>query len=152
MIVQLVLTVLLMAVLLYAWQERRRSPAVALLALVAATTATYLVWFPTHASDLAFLAGVGRGVDLIIYLWVVISLLLLLNLHLKLRVQLELITTLAREIAIAKVAKGDGAQPPISNNPHKTTMMPAKSRADNGSPNHNAAHSGVIAKASATNG
>jgi len=152
MIVRLVLTGLLMAVLLYAWQERRRSPIIGMLALVAATTATYLVWFPSHASDLAFLAGVGRGVDLIIYLWVVISLLVLLNLHLKLRVQLELITALAREIAITNAADASNAQPPISNNPHKRTTMPARSRADNGSPNQSAAHSGVIAKASATNG
>jgi hypothetical protein len=45
--------------------------------------------------------GIGRGVDLILYTWVVISLIMLLNLHLKLRSQLELITLLARKIAIA---------------------------------------------------
>jgi small membrane protein len=50
---------------------------------------------------LAEVAGIGRGVDLIIYTWVVISLLVVLNLHLKLRAQMELITALAREIAIA---------------------------------------------------
>ena len=57
--------------------------------------------FPTHASRLAALVGIGRGVDLILYLWVVISLIVLLNLHLKLRAQMEVITVLAREIAIA---------------------------------------------------
>ena len=40
------------------------------------------------------------------YVWVCISLVVLLNLHLKLRTQTELITTLARKIAIAD------AQPP----------------------------------------
>jgi hypothetical protein len=54
---------------------------------------------------LAELAGIGRGVDLIIYTWVVISLLVVLNLHLKLRAQMELITALAREIAIANARK-----------------------------------------------
>ena len=44
----------------------------------------------------------AAGVDLIIYVWVVISLLIVLNLHLKLRAQMELITALAREIAIVK--------------------------------------------------
>ena len=52
--------------------------------------------------SLAELAGIGRGVDLILYVWVVISLLIVLNLHLKLRAQMELITALAREIAIVK--------------------------------------------------
>lgn len=101
MIAQLILTTLLSGVVLYAWQERRRSAMVASLALMAATAGLYLVWVPSHASTVAEWAGVGRGVDLIIYVWVVISLLVMLNLHLKLRAQLELITALARQIAIA---------------------------------------------------
>ena len=54
-----------------------------------------------HSTQLAELVGVGRGVDLILYTWVCLSLIVLLNLHLKLRTQTELITTLARKIAIA---------------------------------------------------
>ena len=51
---------------------------------------------------LADLVGVGRGADLILYLWVLISLLILFNLHLKLRSQMELITELAREVALLR--------------------------------------------------
>jgi hypothetical protein len=101
MIAQLVLSALLFGVLFYAWMEYRRSPAVGLLAWAAALVGLYFVWVPAHATELAALAGIGRGVDLIIYIWVVISLLMLLNLHLKLRAQLDLITVLARELAIA---------------------------------------------------
>jgi small membrane protein len=61
----------------------------------------YFVWVPSHATRLAEFVGIGRGVDLNIYIWIVISLLLLLNLHLKLRAHMELITVLARELAIA---------------------------------------------------
>jgi hypothetical protein len=39
-------------------------------------------------------------VDLILYIWLCISLILLLNFHLKLRMQMELVTTLARKIAL----------------------------------------------------
>ena len=78
---------------------RRRS---ACAAVLAACGGLYFVWFPSHATILAELAGIGRGVDLILYVWVVISLLIVLNLHLKLRAQMELITALAREIAIVK--------------------------------------------------
>jgi hypothetical protein len=101
MITQTLLTLLLSGILLYAWAERRRSPLVGLLSMFAALAGIYLVWTPAHATALAEMAGVGRGVDLILYIWVVISLLLFLNLHLKLRAQMDLITTLARAITIA---------------------------------------------------
>jgi small membrane protein len=106
MIAQLVLSALLAGILLYAWTEYRRSPAVALLTVFVASAGIYLVWVPEHSTQLAELVGIGRGVDLILYIWVCISLIVLLNLHLKLRTQMELITTLARRIAIAD------AQPP----------------------------------------
>jgi hypothetical protein len=112
MIAQLVLSVLLAAILLYAWTEYRRSPAVALLSVFVATAGLYFVWFPAHSTWLAELVGIGRGVDLILYTWVCISLLVLLNLHLKLRTQMELITVLARMAAIAGAARpGESGDP-----------------------------------------
>jgi hypothetical protein len=101
MIAQLLLTMLLGGILLYAWTEYRRAPVIGVLAMLAALAGLYFVWIPEHASRLAALVGIGRGVDLILYLWVVISLIVVLNLHLKLRAQMEVITVLAREIAIA---------------------------------------------------
>jgi len=101
MIAQLVLTAFLFAILLYALTQYRRSPAVGLIAVFAAAGGLYFVWVPAHATLLAEVVGIGRGVDLIMYIWIVISLLLLLNLHLKLRAHIELITVLARELAIA---------------------------------------------------
>jgi hypothetical protein len=109
MIAQLILTAFLLIVLLYALKEHRRSPAVGLMAVLAAVGGLYFVWAPSHATLLAEFAGIGRGVDLIIYIWIVISLLLLLNLHLKLRTHMELITVLARQLAIASARS---RQPP----------------------------------------
>jgi small membrane protein len=105
MIMQAALSVLLAGIVLYAWVERRRSPVVGFLSMLSASAGIYLVWTPAHASALAEMAGVGRGVDLILYLWVVISLLLFLNLHLKLRAQMDLMTTLARAITIANAGR-----------------------------------------------
>jgi hypothetical protein len=110
MIAQLILTAPLLGVLLYAWLQYRRSPAVGLVAMLAALGGLYFVWVPAHATRLAELVGIGRGVDLIIYVWVVISLLVLLNLHLKLRAQMELITVLARELAIANARARQSTQ------------------------------------------
>lgn len=101
MIAQLILTALLAGILLYANIEYRRAPAIGVVAMLAALTGLYFVWIPAHATWLAELVGIGRGVDLILYVWVVISLIVLLNLHLKLRAQREMITVLARELAIA---------------------------------------------------
>ena len=101
MTAQVVLTLLMGGVLLYAGNERRRSPVVAWLAIVAALAGLYFTWVPDHATFLAQWAGIGRGVDLVLYVWVCITLIVLLNLHLKLRTQMELVTELARSIALA---------------------------------------------------
>jgi len=104
MIAQLILTGLLGGILLYAWGQYRRAPVIGLVSMLAALTGLYFVWFPAQASRLAALVGIGRGVDLILYVWVVISLIVLLNLHLKLRAQMELITVLARQLALANAS------------------------------------------------
>ena len=98
---QVILSILLGGILLYAWTEFRRSPAVSLFSMVLSTGGLYFVWVPAHSTYLAELVGIGRGADLILYVWVCISLILLLNLHLKLRMQMELLTMLARKLALA---------------------------------------------------
>ena len=101
MIAQFILSILLAGILIYAWSEYARSPAIAVLAVFVATAGLYFVWVPEHSTQLAELVGIGRGVDLILYIWVCLSLIVVLNLHLKLRTQMELITALARKIALA---------------------------------------------------
>ena len=118
MIAQCFFSFLLAGILLYAWTEYRRSPAIGLSVVLSACGGLYFVWFPAHATILAEAVGIGRGVDLIIYIWVVISLLIVFNLHLKLRSQMELITGLAREIAILKVAPASNVAPSRPATPH----------------------------------
>ena len=101
MIAQVVFSLLLGTVLVYAWAEYKRSPIVAGLSFVVSLLGFYFVWVPSHATRVAELFGIGRGADLVLYLWVCISLIVLLNLHLKLRTQHELLTALARSIALA---------------------------------------------------
>ena len=102
MIAQIGLSLMLGGVIAYAWAQYARAPAIGLVSMLTAVAGLYFVWLPTHATRLAELVGISRGVDLILYVWVVISLLVMLNLHLKLRSQMELITVLTREIAIAR--------------------------------------------------
>jgi hypothetical protein len=121
MIAQIGLSILLFGIVLYAWTELRRAPAIGILAVTAALAGLYFVWQQEHATWLAASVGIGRGVDLILYLWVVISLLVLLNLHLKLRAQMEVITALARELAIAQ-ARG------VVRKPHEPALRTAPKR------------------------
>jgi len=109
MIAQALLSVLLGGVLVYAWVEYRRSPLVGALSIVAGLAGLYFVWMPSHSTLVAEFVGIGRGVDLILYLWVCISLTVMLNLHLKLRAQQETITKLARSIATANLAAAQEA-------------------------------------------
>jgi hypothetical protein len=104
MIAQFTFSILLAGIVIYAWSEYARSPVVAVLTLLVASAGLYFVWMPEHSTQLAEAVGIGRGVDLILYLWVVISLIVLLNVHLKLRAQMEVITVLARELAIANTS------------------------------------------------
>jgi small membrane protein len=105
MIGQMFLTAILAAILLYAWSAYRKAPAIGLLSVAIALVALYFVWMPAQATWLAHAAGIGRGADLILYTWVLISLLILLNLHLKLRAQSELVTRLARAVALAEARR-----------------------------------------------
>jgi hypothetical protein len=111
MTAQIVLSILMAGVLLYAGNERRRSPVVAWLSIAAALAGLYFTWVPEHATFLAQWTGIGRGVDLVLYVWVSITLIVLLNLHLKLRTQMELVTVLARTIALEQ-ARAQPARKP----------------------------------------
>ena len=101
MIAQAMLSVLLLGVIVYAWTEYKKAPAVALLSAIVSIGGVYFIWFPETSTRWAEFVGIGRGADLVLYTWSCISLLVILNLHLKLRSQLEMITVLARSIAIA---------------------------------------------------
>jgi hypothetical protein len=104
MTARFVLMALLAGVLLYAWMQYRKAPAISFVAMLIGIVGLYFVAIPEHATRLAEWAGIGRGVDLVFYVWNALSLIILLNLHLKLRAQTEIITALARAVAMAQAA------------------------------------------------
>lgn len=102
MIMQVLLSLLLGMSLVYAVLCYRRIPVVALGMGFVALIGTYFVWFPEHSTVIAHAIGVGRGADLILYLWMALSLLIALNIHLQLRAQFEAITMLTRQLALSE--------------------------------------------------
>jgi len=113
MIAQALLSILLAGVLVYAWAQYKRSPLVAGASMIAGAAGLYLVWAPEQSTAIAEFIGIGRGADLILYLWVCISLNMLLNLHLKLRVQHETLTKLARAMALKNAVSLEDDLPPL---------------------------------------
>jgi len=132
MIAQIMLSVLLLGVVIYAWTEYKRAPVVAFLFALMSIAGLYFVWFPEASTRWAEFVGIGRGADLILYTWSCITLLVILNLHLKLRSQLEMITGLARTIAIENAlhpttapARRSSEMHPGSSNNHPDTESTA---------------------------
>jgi small membrane protein len=102
MIIQILLTLGLLVVIPYAYAQRVTSHVIPVAMTTIGVVGLYFVWLPDHANDLAHLVGVGRGADLILYCWIVISLIVALNLHIVARSNLRLITELARHIALSE--------------------------------------------------
>lgn len=71
----------------------------------------YFVWLPDHATVVANWLGVGRGTDLVIYLWIVLSFAIGLNLHFKIRSAREEITELTRALAMLSARAPDPDRP-----------------------------------------
>jgi small membrane protein len=100
MIIQAGLIFILAILAIYALSQQKRSPIVGGLILCIAALGIGLVLFPETATYIANLVGVGRGADLIFYLFIVVALVAIFNLHLRIRAISEVATELARSIAL----------------------------------------------------
>jgi hypothetical protein len=76
------------------------APKVTMAVFVIAAAGEYLVLLPEHATGLANAFGIGRGADLVFYLWILLSLVVALNIHLKLRAGNERFVGLVRALAL----------------------------------------------------
>jgi small membrane protein len=102
MIIQVLLTLGLVVLVAYAYAQREKSRVIRSGMTAVGLVGLYFVWLPEVANDLAHLVGVGRGADLVLYCWIIISLIVALNLHIVTRANLRLITELARHIALSE--------------------------------------------------
>ncbi len=100
MMAQILLTLALVAILLYAIAQRPKIRVFRLAIALLSLGGLVVVWAPELSTRIANLLGIGRGADLISYIWIVMSLILAINVHIRLRLESERVTQLAREIAI----------------------------------------------------
>ena len=83
--IRILLTVGLLVFLVYGTSQRGKSRFVFYATLAIGAAGLFFVWMPEQANDLAYLLGVGRGADLILYCWILTSLIMALNLHVLIR-------------------------------------------------------------------
>jgi hypothetical protein len=101
-VIKFPLIALLLFCALYGWRQRSLSPIVGFLTPLTCMVGIALVMKPEWSSAGARALGVGRGADLILYVWTAISILVLANIHFRLRAQQGMITLLTRELALLK--------------------------------------------------
>ena len=101
MMIQVFLSVALAGVALMVGLQRTTSRLLRAAVLVFIALGAYFVWAPNETTRLAALLGVGRGADLIMYLWVVITLALIVLLYLKIVRLSHKVTQLTRANALA---------------------------------------------------
>jgi hypothetical protein len=103
MIIQFMLTVMIVISFLYVLSQRVRSRSIFFPIIVGIVSAMFLVWNPDTANKIANFVGVGRGADLIIYFFMILSFFVGFNLHIKHKRNLQHITDLAREVTLLRV-------------------------------------------------
>lgn len=100
MIIQWILVTGLLFFLFYALLRRTKSRFVNAAIATTSIAGIYFVLFPEQTNDIARWMGVGRGADLILYCWLVISLIVSVILQFKIMSLEEMMTELARELAM----------------------------------------------------
>jgi hypothetical protein len=113
MIIQVFLTLLLVAVAVLVAVQRTASRLVQFGVLAVILVGAYFVWMPEQANVLAHAVGVGRGADLLFYLWVVITLALIMFMYLKIQRLARRVTQLTRAMALQhpRLPSVDGESP-----------------------------------------
>lgn len=107
MIVQLILTALFALLLASGVAMARRDRLLGGVLALTSAAAVVPVWLPDLATEFAQLLGVGRGTDLLLYLWFTISALLILALYLRLMRLQDRMSELVRALALREAEGGD---------------------------------------------
>ena len=102
MTIQIFLTTLLATVAVMIALQRSTSRVLRLAVLTVVAAGLYFVWAPEQTTRLAAALGVGRGADLVLYLWVVITLALIVFLYLKIVQLSRRLTELTRTQALSR--------------------------------------------------
>ena len=105
MIIQWILVLGLGLSLVYSVLQRGKSRLVRYPITITSLAGIYFVLFPAQTNGIADWMGVGRGADLVLYCWIVISLVVSVNLQFRILSLQEIATELTRELALRSPRK-----------------------------------------------
>lgn len=111
MVIKLILTAGLLASFLFTWGQAASTRLLRLVMGFLTLFGIYLVWFPDHTMTIAHWVGVGRGTDLLTYLWIVVSILFIVILHLRINRLMGMVTELNRHLALRDARRPDPDRP-----------------------------------------
>lgn len=100
MIVQLLLTLCFIALAFFCWLRMGRVRFFAFILTLICLIGVYFIWFPSHLTYVANEMGVGRGADLLLYIFLTFVLFEFLVIRIREKERMELFTKLVRRIAI----------------------------------------------------
>jgi len=114
----LITTILLLALVVVRYMRAPRRARLIVLCVLG--TGAYLVWQPDHANLVAHLLGVGRGADLLLYLWIILTFSVILLLYLKIVEMNQMLTEVARRLTLLnpilpQPGHEDGTRPSSNN-------------------------------------
>src|SRR5262245_40096985 len=100
MIIQPILSILLLGVLLFVMVQHHSGRILRPAVTIAVALGMIFTWMPELSNKFANYVGIGRGADLIFYIWIVLSLLALASLYITFNRQEKKITQLTRALAL----------------------------------------------------
>jgi small membrane protein len=100
MMIQPIITFVLLAILFFTLIQSRSGRILRTLMILSVLLGIVFTWMPVLSNEIAHYLGVGRGADLIFYIWILISMLALVALYFSFSRQNKQITELARALAL----------------------------------------------------
>lgn len=109
MIIQPILSALLLSILFFVMIQHHSGRVLRRTVAIAVLIGITFIWMPELSNQFAHRVGIGRGADLVIYVWIVLSMLGLASLYITFNRQERQITQLARALALqqARPAKSE---------------------------------------------
>lgn len=108
--IEFILTALLSVGIAFALREWKRSRLLCTAIVLLTGAGIFFVWKQDASMRVARVLGVGRGADLVLYIYAAISFVLIISLVLRIRALQETLTELARAIALAQPARPESGK------------------------------------------
>lgn len=105
--IRYVLTAMLLVGIVFALREWKQSRLLFLAIAVLSLGGIYFVWDEEQTTRIANLMGVGRGADLVLYVYSAISFVLIVSLLIRIKLLHEQFTDLTRAVALANARRVD---------------------------------------------